>query len=89
MAVIRGNGTDRNVTVKATGNNYGEATLELNDRKGSGIETVAHPSDNGATAAPQDGIYTLGGMRCADNARLPKGIYVVSRNNQVKKHLVK
>ena len=89
MAVIRGNGTDRTVTVKATGNNYGEATLELNDRKGSGIETVAYPSDNGATAAPQDGIYTLGGMRCADNARLPKGIYVVSRNNQVKKHLVK
>lgn len=89
MAVIRGNGTERNVTVKATGNNYGEATLELNDRKGSGIETVACPSDNGVTAAPQDGIYTLSGVKCADNARLPKGIYVVSRNNQVKKHLVK
>ncbi len=89
MAVIRGNGTDRNVTVKATGNNYGEATLELNDRKGSGIETMAYPSDNGVTAAPQDGIYTLSGVKCADNVRLPKGIYVVSRNNQVKKHLVK
>lgn len=89
MAIVRGNGTDRGITLRVTGNNYGEAALELNTQEGDAIEMVSCSSDNGRPKSLHDGIYTLSGVKCLDGICLPKGVYVVSRDNQVRKHLVK
>lgn len=88
MAIVRGNGTRQPITLKASGNTYGEATIQLNDPQGSTVEQVSLQSGDVAFLSPADGIYTLSGIKCADDARLPKGIYVISRNNQVRKHLI-